>query len=510
MFSSDDSRESVDITNYQSPRIFKNKREGAWWDNGEPSTGASGTKKTKMSRNYDSGVYMMSDATDSSDSLLPPQRAPFSLPSEDLSTADLLPQKLDDDDYVFNSILQHGLEKNAQDYDFSNLDLKDSQIRQIGQLASVILNIPDPGDDIPTEGQYRSMVAEVNVNLRSNQLCRLTSSLFHVHNLTTLILENNQIQELPAQFGQLRNLRYLNLSRNPIRWLPHEMLQLFRPRGVLHVIADLGVNWLEPELEQDASFRQLDSQILDFLFGVKLLRDEAILDHAHACLEKVFNSVKGDDRNQHMMWHLRFIEMRIKAFARHILEKGNLADIHEIDFAQTQLPSIPVNMASTPITYYDQSGTVMKGSPGPIDLGSAACAAMTQTDHGVHGVPPEWYSPPSFKMVNSLATMALSRALRYTIQEGLDVAWLKDQIGEPVPQHAEAVLSIADKNASGGYSKFRACHKCEKEYVVPRAEWIEWWYRPDTKTFPFKVEVCSWGCVPEPMRERPEKEFSWD
>ncbi|KAJ5094508.1 hypothetical protein N7456_010369 [Penicillium angulare] len=61
--------------------------------------------------------------------------------------------------------------------------------------------------------------------------------------------------------------------------------------------------------------------------------------------------------------------------------------------------------------------------------------------------------------------------------------------------------------AAGGQS----CSVCEKEYIIPRTEWLEWWdispyengmKRPRSsgetlRPLPFKRFGCSWDCVPE-------------
>jgi hypothetical protein len=105
--------------------------------------------------------------------------------------------------------------------------------------------------------------------------------------------------------------------------------------------------------------------------------------------------------------------------------------------------------------------------------------------------------------MSSLVTASLYRGLRSTnigtIRAFLDSDFL------PV---VEAILSQAEENAADGYGLFRRCHTCHKEYIVARAEWIEFWSRGG-EFVPLKASVCSWGCVPVSMVQRPQKELAW-
>jgi hypothetical protein len=143
-------------------------------------------------------------------------------------------------------------------------------------------------------------------------------------------------------------------------------------------------------------------------------------------------------------------------------------------------------------------GTLIRGSPPLPTSNQDNFAVITETLRGAHGVPSNWFTPPDFKAVKSLSTIALHVALRH-----LSAADVRDHI-DPPPPVADAVLKQAEQNDCGGYGVFKKCHVCSKEYVVARAQWIEWW-RPQVRVLPFKVQACSWACVPDAMRYRPEE-----
>ena len=66
-----------------------------------------------------------------------------------------------------------------------------------------------------------------------------------------------------------------------------------------------------------------------------------------------------------------------------------------------------------------------------------------------------------------------------------------------MPNHiVESLRQVEDVNSPGGAT----CSVCEKSYVTPRTEWIEWWqWLPDNVGFrvPLLRRGCTWKCVPE-------------
>jgi hypothetical protein len=508
LFSSDDSRESADLVNYESPRIFKNKRKGAWWDN-ESAHSPLKFKKAKMTRNYDSGVYMMSDSADSSESLLPPHKAPFGLDGtcDALPQEDSLPEEMGDAENLFCIKLYAGLDRNSQTYDFSGCDFHDGDIGRIGELTSVIKSVPDPGVHLPAEGQYRSMVPELYVNLSDNRLRLLTPSLFNVQNLTTLNLVNNDIEELPPQIGRLHSLRELNISRNNIRWLPFELLGLFKKHdeGRLEILGDSGVPWLQPKVEQSKGIMLFDAVNLVF------------------SPEHEYKSIDARPDRDHFVWRMRLSELMVmfpEDSSNHTSRQKAYGK-ESIDFSWSDWMNSPRRdhefpkhyppryVARTPVTYFDQEGALIKGSPKSPSSTEDEFTVITETTRGTHGVPASWFTPPHTKATKSLSTLALESALAHKDQEGLTVADLRGYIGNPAPLVADAILKQAERNDSGGYGEFRSCHVCKKKYVMARAEWIEWWRTQTQVILPFKLKVCSWACVPEMMLYKPEKELDW-
>lgn len=505
LFSSDDSRESADIANYESPRIFKNKRKGAWWDNAEDARSTPESKKTKMSRNYDSGVYMMSDVTDSSDSLPVQHKSPFGFDGtcdEPPSPTPSVPAKplMSEEEHVFCDKMYDGLEKNSETYDFSGCSLKDQDICRIGELASAIKNAPDPGNELPAEGQYRSMVPELYVSLKNNKLRYLTPSLFDVHTITSLVLADNEIEELPSEIGQLRNLVELNISNNKLQWLPFDILELYLPTAKLNIIGDSGVSWLQPNVAQIPGSREA-RQITDnvFKFMMSLPDPTTSTDLVPKQIQKY---VDASPVRAQLLSYLRHKELDLEPFP--LTDEYGMFPHHPVP-----APGVPRYMARTLVSYFDEAGFLVKGSAKPAN-GNDDFVVMSETQRGAHGAPAVWFEPEEAKKTTSLATMCLHTALRHKDQEDMSLSDLRHLIGEPLPLIAAGVLEEAEHNTKGGFGTFKKCHTCKREYVLARAEWVEWWCsRGSEKTLPFKVKVCSWACVPEGMRKRPKKELEW-
>ncbi|KAJ4337655.1 hypothetical protein N0V95_008284 [Ascochyta clinopodiicola] len=497
LFSSDDSGETLDITNYESPRIFKNKRKGAWYetDNGDSTQHTPEPKKTKMSRNYDSGVYMMSDNSDGSIDPLPEHKSPFPFTAEtDCDDADD-PEPMSMTEAVFYSALKVGLDRNCQNYDFRGLDLGDNDIKQIGDLNSVIKNLPDPGNDLPAEGQYRSMVPELYINLSQNSLRRLTPSLFHLQHLTTLVLRDNQIEELPPTIGQLRNLQELDVSLNKLQCLPFEILQMLEPHGKLEHLQTLG----NPILERvsQARYRKLDERVV-FTSSTKDMYPRLQTCHDREAL----------------VWHIRFIESMnhfLNAVESKYTSGGKAIDErvfshHPVVPGRTDDSASARYIGRTLVSYFDQTGQPLKGSPARPSMSGDDYVVIVETDEGTFGVPPTpIFTPTSSPRIPSLLTMSLNTALaNITVEE------TRERIGEPVPFDAAAVFARAAHNdAAAGFGYFHQCHVCNKDYIVARAEWVEFWSTSFTVFYPFRVKVCSWGCVPPEMTKKPIKELSW-
>ncbi|KAI8936073.1 hypothetical protein NX059_007573 [Plenodomus lindquistii] len=519
LFSSDDSRESVDVTNYQSPRIFKNKRKGAWWDN-EPAQNSPEPKKSRMTRNLDSGVYMMSDASDSSEEALPIHRAPFSFGSNVACAEreDRPPSEPKSRAIIFNDTLRSGLDLNQENYDFQGLDLEDADIKDVGRIASVIRSAPDAGDELPTEGQFRSMEPEIFINFTDNRICRLTPKLFDIQFLTTLVLRNNDIKELPQEIGQLKNLQTLNVSLNKISSLPFEILSLLRPYGNLERIHTMGNPLLEPM--NHARFHH--NAYIGSPRPSMWFKDALALDHewdeASVQLPVLYDGLAVSTDREKDVWRIRYFESWANAFGAGGDAREN-ADEEDVGFFRHHptldlsdvSPVAPRYMARTPVSYFDRTGYLVVNSPAPPTV-DRPYPIIVDTNRGAYGIPSSWFEPPVRSAVAQLSTMSFQSALKARHFEDATIEYVREMLvhrEDGLERSFEAMFARAIENDAGGWGEFRKCHVCKKDYVVSQAEWVEFWSAGPGVFHPLKVKVCSWGCVPAEVAKKPEKELSW-
>ncbi|KAG9206270.1 hypothetical protein G6514_004995 [Epicoccum nigrum] len=489
LFSSDDSGETLDITNYESPRFSKPKRKGAWYEteNGESTQTTPEAKKAKMERKYDSGVYMLSDASDAS--MDPPleHRSPFPCTAD---TAD--EDEVDTTEAAFLHALRAGLDVDCQRYDFSSLSLSDEDIKPIGELNSVIKNAPDTGNDLPVEGQYRSMVPELYINLGRNLLRRLTPSLFDLQHLTTLVLRDNAITELPPHISRLRNLTALDVTLNKLKYLPYELLELLTPRGKLQRLTTLG-NYLIDRMPQ-TRYQDLTAHAV-----------QVATASPSTNIWQYLQSVSPD--HEALAWYYRYLESRARTVGGRRNMDAIFMHLHSTLSHQAGKRYPLHYIAHTLPSYFDQAGHLLRGSPAQPQSTLDTYDCIVDTDIGAFGAPDTIFAPPTTSRVSPLLTSSLSTALT-----NISVDETREKLGDYAEQHdVAAILTKAEENDNGGFGCFRQCHACKRDYIVARAEWIEFWSisTADTAFYPFKVRVCSWGCVPAQMWRRPAKELVW-
>ena len=538
LFSSDDSRESVDITNYESPRIHKNKRKGAWWDRHESAHNSPEVKKPKFSRNldrnFDSGVYMLSDATDSFEDLPAPHKSPFPDEADDADDAmcsdssDDQQMKLDVPRYhsvaaaramptiisspaqrAFNRQIDEGLDRNQEVYDFEGQRLQDADISRIGELKNVIRDPLINDSERPTEQQFRSFEPEIRITLNKNSLRRLVPSLFTITDLTSLSLRENEIEELPQEIRQLVRLEALYLSHNKLKYLPFDIINLLQPHGKLRVLTTMGTEILEPMtgqrfLKTDYMQKPQASQHNPHTRTLDIERADAIAQLAH-----LYQSLATCQDRDQTVWRIRYFESWANSFGGADeaqmcgTEKDEgfyphhpalyIKDLHR----EESMTRAPRYMARTLVSYYDQTGTLLPGSPSLPCSDTEKYPVIVETNRGTYGVPSSsWFVPPASSKVSSLVTTTLTSSLC-------------DNGEYSIPRDAELILDRAERNAAGGYGVFRECHVCRKKYVVARAEWIEFWSAGLAVFHPLKVSVCSWGCVPRPVMQQPRKHLTW-
>ena len=260
LFSSDDHAPTAE--DYASKRR-KKKWQGTWW--GEKAKGcASGTStgsKREFGRNFDSGVWMGSEGTDTSleDEVLDElrsadnQRNPNPPPIYSEQYLNILEKDvvaLDDaSEYevpqchaqettskptrgallnaAVDKIIDRCLEAGDENVDLSSISLDhvpNESLRHLRSLTkyTTIRDIP------PSQDSYSSIEPTLRLYLSNNAITTFPSELLNLTNLSVLSLRHNKLTKLPPALAKLPRLVDINIAGNELKNLPHEMLDLYK------------------------------------------------------------------------------------------------------------------------------------------------------------------------------------------------------------------------------------------------------------------------------------------
>ena len=156
------------------------------------------------------------------------------------------------------------------------------------------------------------------------------------------------------------------------------------------------------------------------------------------------------------------------------------------------------NHASTRIAFLDITGASFRDWP-PAPSSLPEHWPEPQTDDEFLGPPPE----------ERVKTPSLLELALRACKESRQLSQFPFLIPDDCPQHLAQLLERTWKiKEAGGQS----CSVCGNEYIIPRTEWIEWWYcileqvprgQPDSSLATHRMPVpllrrgCSWACWEE-------------
>lgn len=326
---------------------------------------------------------------------------------------------------------------------------------------------------------YLPFTLFLRLYVSGNYLSSLPTELFMLTNLTVLSLRNNGLTELPESIGNLKNLRELNVAGNRLRYLPWSLLPLLGNTLDRFTV-------LPNPLFQGLRFsgRLERNRKWSFAKDVEGLR--SALKRIHEKLSKE----QPEDTRQQLRW---------------------LSELHGVLIQREELnvvlrrrgdplwPVRPVFVAVSEPGFYSSDGAPAKGLTVPPsklteDISCVPGRTKNQIDW-VRNCEPT-YGRQGRSATPSLFELALRACRRISNLEALPNI-LAAEATEPVAAALrEAHLAAMDPIE-------RKCAFCEGSYVLPRAEWIEYWhYVPDTSVvsadelfLPFLKRACSEQCA---------------
>jgi hypothetical protein len=419
-----------------------------------------------LTRDFDSGVFLGSDATDGED-LMEGLEAP-ALPRLPLLEKRSV-SRLSQAEMLARQKIQDCLDKGNESVDLWSMDLEEisnDTIDRLGQIAC----IPVVAKDVA----FVQREPELKLFLSLNKLSQIPGTLFDITNITVLSLRGNLLTELPPAISKLRNLKQLNLSQNHFQHLPAEFLDLFKPGGKLRELALFVNPFVQPEARTGPIVEDEDE-----------------------------TSLRPTPRTAHR-------------YARAV-------DASKIPRYLTQW------LGRTPLQFSDSNGQILSEFRLPLtaELSKSVLPVAVSSDKFGLSVS---FSPRSSinlrkketrpSVVPSLVEIALQTCYRSSQLRDLE-SYIPDGLS-----HLQRLLQRASSQKDiGGLT----CSTCRKTIVVPPIEWIEWrelristvMARPEqgaidviTKPYtnnvsemavPFLHRACSWRCGPKDL----EKNKKW-
>ncbi|KKY24761.1 putative leucine rich repeat domain protein [Phaeomoniella chlamydospora] len=415
VFSSDD-YQSGSLEDYATKRRRKHQWRGTWW--GEKSkrlsfnssqscvrrgTMANTKTQREFKRNYDSGIFMGSEGTDSSfdDEFLEHNKVKEgSLPGSGEKIYGLDAQE------VPQGTSLHGGDSGPR---VSGLEM--STIVSSGNAKDIIQRCLEEGrEDIDlSQEAYESLEPHLRIFLSNNILTSIPSELFNLSTLSVLSVRQNRLTEIPAAIGKLANLSELNVGGNQLEVLAWEILEMMEPhKGNLVKFCPFPNpfrRFHEREMIHPASIRRRKGYIPG-----KVVRIRSPTGTESIAKQVAKSSVTLFDRSG--MTHRLPANMRAKTAVAGTADASNAL----LGAARTQSLVELSLRATTKLPYFSDLAR---------ELTAASTTSPAESGHSL--APPE----------------NLTRFLT-----------LASNVVEAGGQH---------------------CPTCGKAFIIPRAEWIEWW-----------------------------------
>lgn len=492
-FSSDDARDES-VENYDNPgRSRKRQFVGTPWDRSSSfKMPESHNRKASFKRNVDSGFWEGSDSTESLDSAASQELVPSV--AQKPPTLRLSASSEADAEWVARTAIAQALENNLDRIDLSGLGLESVSDRTLYPLRSIVreYTLNEPGSSSPPASPgYTRLHGNPQLYLSSNRLRSLPNELFNLSHLTVLSLRNNKLTELPPAIANLKNLVELNIAGNRLKWLPYELLELFDHEKLRRF--NLAQN---PFVKAFTIHRDTRSMLYHFqLTGLdelvrsmdpeteEKLRDwpDSEVPTNHAMLHFA-EWIRSQNHPRLLLWMKALINRRIDFRERKTRE-------HDLDYEQGIVTSSSF-VGSTPVAYLDTSGRNTKHlAKAPSQMSEAEI--QTWLDE----------PPPPLRSDTSAAHSLFSLALD-ECRKSPFLHELHKMLPDDAPERVVAGLQAAQRAKTSGKQR---CSVCGRQYIIPRTEWIEFWYITPGSTllnfdeylYPFLRRGCSWKCVPE-------------
>lgn len=476
--------ETQEVTRPRRKRLVR----GPWWN---LRRRRSHDLRRKMARKEtlkvaDSGVFMGSDISeDSVDTVLSSQQRMQGLAMEDVSE-----EEVDEDEGIAEQpalpnpeslagrMIQACLDSGKEAVDLSDLALSsisDATLRPLHQLIrQSFTDLTRP----PSEDEFSPLTPSIKLILANNRLTSLPTELFLLTNITVLSLRSNHLQFLPSAIGRLDQLTELNIAGNEITYLPWELLDLFHCRDGKHRQIHVRPNPLVqpsnlsgpsplPRPNFTAAEREDFSRFADTRHTIEKLRKKYADE---GCL-----NLRGE------------LELRLKL--GRMLRIQCLQDASRSGDDLQPCKEELIYLASSAVKYYGVDGTPVRLANGQQGI-----------DDWTASMDPTIDEPQTLA---SKSTPTLFELCLQTLQRHCD---LSDFAKPNTPDFGlSPTVTAALRQAAANLASVgnETCSTCGRQYIIARAEWMEYWFNGfpaqqelNAETvLPFLRKACSWGCA---------------
>lgn len=309
-----------------------------------------------------------------------------------------------------------------------------------------------------------------------------------LENLTVLSLRDNEISHIPQSIGWLWELYELNVAGNELRWLPWEFLRIVgSPKGKICNF------WARPNpflaagtiaIPDGFSFRPFSQNTEGAKKNIKKYR-------------RTLKDIREENRNGTYDGFLLYLQWAIqinKELHDRLGDPNTLRDA----WPRKSFITVPIFLGMSRIAYFDRYGRVADSSPTPPSMLPPQQAILPPVANVEDAVMPQVVAGlQGQERCPTLFELALRSCVRSPSFRNID---------QILPEHVPDLVTRGVEWGKKAAEDYKQCSVCWKTYVMPRAEWIEYWHcapgRPEdlhcsieTIALPFLRSVCSWGCA---------------
>jgi hypothetical protein len=439
-------------------------------------------KRSHM-RNADSGVFLGSDFSE--DNVESSQSSEDTVPDSEIEDEGrpgparaLKPQVPPTPEVLASKAINHCLETGHESVDLSDLAMTTLSNATLKLLHQLIKHSHDDLTAPPSEDEFSPLTPSIRLFLSGNKLTSLPSELFRLTNISVLSLRNNELHDIPPSIGRLPNLQELNIAQNNVQWLPWEMFDLVHCRGNHRQITVRPNPLIDPTE---------DLQGPSPLLSRPKVTGGEYIEHLNRWGETngaFFRKMQQWYSEEDTAWTMRHeLELRLKLGRlkqNMYMQEASRAGL-ELKLCKEQL----IFLASSAIRYFDARGTPCTGNK---------LARVVDEEQKYQAVVDPFMNQPQDREPSNIASL-FETTLR-KIQSNFTL----HDLPEGLPAAVASALEAAARGSEHGNEK---CSVCKNEFIVARAEWMEFWFngfpRQDCLTLetilPFLRRVCSWECA---------------